>query len=76
IRSVDYSSHIDAFEHSIYSSSMKALQHWTLPEDITHDYYRLIKRWHELKSVLRGEDLSQYQLLVAGFVQKIDDFVF
>ncbi|HCK0614252.1 nitrate/nitrite two-component system sensor histidine kinase NarQ [Vibrio parahaemolyticus] len=76
IRSVDYSSHIDAFEHSIYSSSMKALQHWSVPEDITHDYYRLIMRWHELKSVLRGEDPSQYQLLVAGFVQQIDDFVF
>ncbi|EGR2843177.1 TPA: nitrate/nitrite two-component system sensor histidine kinase NarQ [Vibrio parahaemolyticus] len=76
IRSVDYSSHIDAFEHSIYSPSMKALQHWSVPEDITHDYYRLIMRWHELKSVLRGEDPSQYQLLVAGFVQQIDDFVF
>ncbi len=76
IRSVDYSSHIDAFEHSIYSPSMKALQHWSVPEDITHDYYRLIIRWHELKSVLRGEDPSQYQLLVAGFVKQIDDFVF
>lgn len=76
IKSVDYSSHIDAFEHSIYSPSMKALQHWSVPEDITHDYYRLIMRWHELKSVLRGDNPAEYQLLVAGFVKQIDEFVF
>lgn len=74
--SVDYSSHIDLFEASIYSHSMRALQHWSVPEDITKDYYRLILRWHELKSVLKSQDRSQYLVLVAGFVQQIDAFVF
>ncbi|MED5503451.1 MAG: nitrate/nitrite two-component system sensor histidine kinase NarQ [Pseudomonadota bacterium] len=75
-QSVDYSSHIDLFEQSIYSHSMLALQHWSVPEDITKDYYRLILRWHELKSVLKSQDRGQYLILVAGFVQQIDAFVF
>ncbi|MHA2708372.1 nitrate/nitrite two-component system sensor histidine kinase NarQ [Vibrio owensii] len=74
--SVDYSSHIDLFEQSIYSHSMLALQHWSVPEDITKDYYRLILRWHELKSVLKSQDRDKYLILVAGFVQQIDAFVF
>ncbi|MGR5231151.1 nitrate/nitrite two-component system sensor histidine kinase NarQ [Vibrio rotiferianus] len=75
-KSVDYSSHIDLFEQSIYSHSMLALQHWSVPEDITKDYYRLILRWHELKSVLKSQDRDQYLVLVAGFVKQIDAFVF
>jgi two-component system nitrate/nitrite sensor histidine kinase NarQ len=75
-QSADYSNHIDAFQQSIYSPSMKALQNWEVPEDITQDYYRLINRWHELKSVLKREDPSQYLLLVTGFVDQIDMFVF
>ncbi|CAM2765470.1 nitrate/nitrite two-component system sensor histidine kinase NarQ [Vibrio mytili] len=75
-QSVDYSSHIDTFEHSIYSPSMKSLQHWTVPEDITQDYHRLIERWQALKQVLKGDDPGQYQQLVAGFVEQIDGFVF
>ncbi|MEF1336080.1 nitrate/nitrite two-component system sensor histidine kinase NarQ [Vibrio rotiferianus] len=74
--SVDYSSHIDLFEQSIYSHSMLALQHWSVPEDITKDYYRLILRWHELKSVLKSQDRDRYLVLVAGFVKQIDAFVF
>lgn len=74
--SVDYSSHIDLFEQSIYSHSMLELQHWSVPEDITKDYYRLILRWHELKSVLKSQDRDQYLILVVGFVQQIDAFVF
>ncbi|MGR5236922.1 nitrate/nitrite two-component system sensor histidine kinase NarQ [Vibrio alfacsensis] len=74
--SVDYSSHIVLFERSIYSHSMRALQHWSVPEDITKDYYRLILRWHELKSVLKSQDRTQYLVLVAGFVKQIDAFVF
>ena len=76
IKSVDYAAHIDAFERSIYSPSMKALQSWSVPEDITQDYYGLISRWHELKIVLKRDDPSDYQMLVAGFVQQIDEFVF
>lgn len=76
IQSVDYSDHIETFERSIYSPSMKALQNWSVPEDITQDYYGLIARWHELKLVLKQEDPSDYQMLVAGFVAQIDAFVF
>jgi two-component system nitrate/nitrite sensor histidine kinase NarQ len=72
----DYESHIVMFEHSIYSPSMKALQHWVVPEDITHDYYSLITRWHELKLVLKGDDRERYLELVEGFVNQIDAFVF
>lgn len=72
----DYASHIFLFERSIYSPSMKALQNWTVPQDITDDYYRLIMRWHELKSVLQSEERERYLLLVAGFVGQIDAFVF
>lgn len=74
--STDYAAHIEMFERSIYSPSMKALQHWTVPEDITHDYYNLISRWHELKQVLRSEDKQRYLVLVAKFVNQIDGFVF
>ncbi|MGR5454404.1 nitrate/nitrite two-component system sensor histidine kinase NarQ [Vibrio alfacsensis] len=74
--SVDYASHINLFEGSIYSPSMRALQHWSVPKDITKDYYRLILRWHELKLVLESQDRAQYLVLVAGFVQQIDEFVF
>ncbi|EHH0711811.1 nitrate/nitrite two-component system sensor histidine kinase NarQ [Vibrio vulnificus] len=76
INAQDYSSHIYLFERSIYSPSMKALQNWTVPDDITHDYYRLIMRWHELKEVLQSKDRERYLVLVAGFVSQIDAFVF
>ncbi|KGY11627.1 histidine kinase [Vibrio tubiashii] len=74
--SVDFSTHIEQFERSIYSHSMKSLQNWTVPDDITHDYYRLISRWHELKHVLKGEQREQYLVLVANFVTQIDGFVY
>ena len=54
-QSDNYQYHIFQFERSIYSSSMKALQKWYVPDDITRDYYRLIVRWHELKGVLDGD---------------------
>lgn len=74
--SVDYAEHIEQFEDSIYSPSMKALQHWLVPDDITQDYYRLIARWHELKSILYSEQREQYLPLVEDFVEQIDGFVF
>lgn len=75
-QSSDYSSHIYLFEHSIYSPSMMALQNWTVPEDITQDYYQLIIRWHELKALLKSEKRSEYLVLVPNFVSQIDAFVF
>ncbi|KJY83917.1 histidine kinase [Vibrio galatheae] len=74
--SSDFSNHIVQFERSIYSDSMKALQNWEVPKDITHDYYQLIMRWHELKMVLKSDSRQDYLLLVAGFVNQIDSFVF
>ncbi len=72
----DYLEHIKQFEASIYSPSMKALQNWDVPDDITQDYYQLIMRWHELKTVLRSEEREHYLHLVAAFVNQIDAFVF
>lgn len=74
--STSYIAHIQQFESSLYSPSMKALQRWFVPKDITYDYYDLITRWHELKRVLLGSDRTHYVTLVAGFVKKIDNFVF
>ncbi|MGY3571383.1 nitrate/nitrite two-component system sensor histidine kinase NarQ [Vibrio paucivorans] len=76
ISSVDFSEHIELFERSIYSPSMKALQNWTVPDDITNDYYLLIIRWHELKDVLQSPNNDHYLELVAGFVSQIDAFVY
>ncbi|ASI92932.1 nitrate/nitrite two-component system sensor histidine kinase NarQ [Vibrio mediterranei] len=70
-----YYLHVEQFERSLYSPSMKALQSWDVPEKITQDYYNLIIRWHELKSVLSSDDREQYLLLVADFVDRIDLFV-
>ncbi len=75
-RSIDFASHIDSFDKSIHSPSIKALQNWPVPKDITQDYMGLITRWYELKAVLKGKDPSQYQNLVAGFVLQIDAFVY
>ena len=72
----DFSHHVDLFETSILSPSMQALSAWYVPEDITQDYYALIKRWQTLKTILRSEEKSQYLDLVSGFVEQIDRFVF
>ncbi|MEZ9231664.1 nitrate/nitrite two-component system sensor histidine kinase NarQ [Vibrio amylolyticus] len=74
--SVDVAAHMHQFERSIYSPSMKQLQDFYVPQDITHDYYQLIIRWHELKMVLTSQDKEQYSKVVALFVSQIDDFVF
>ncbi|MFA0443073.1 two-component system sensor histidine kinase NarQ [Vibrio sp. 10N.286.49.C2] len=70
-----YHLHVQQFEASLYSSSMLALQAWDVPEHITHEYYQLIYRWHDLKKVLDGDDRAEYLLLVADFVDRIDHFV-
>ncbi|MGF1696474.1 nitrate/nitrite two-component system sensor histidine kinase NarQ [Vibrio lamellibrachiae] len=72
----NYSSHIYQFERSIYSSSMKQLQGFIVPDDITQDYYRLISRWHQLKKILQSDEKEEYSVVVAKFVSQIDDFVF
>lgn len=74
-KSKDYQTHILLFENSLYSPSMLALLHWTVPKDIQQDYYQLIERWHQLKQVLNGEHKVQYLDQVAPFVSLVDDFV-
>ena len=76
IESVDFHSHIDEFEKSLYSSSMTELVSWAVPTDITVDYYLIIGRWHELKLVLNSDNRQRYLLLVENFVTEIDHFVF
>ncbi|GAL32069.1 nitrate/nitrite sensor protein [Vibrio maritimus] len=73
--SPEFQTHVEKFERSLYSSSMKALQSWDVPEEITQDYYQVIIRWHELKKILLSEDRQQYLHLVADFVDGIDHFV-
>jgi two-component system nitrate/nitrite sensor histidine kinase NarQ len=55
---------------------MKALQAWHVPKDITHDYYSLISRWHELKHVLKSDERDDYLQMLESFVEQIDGFVF
>ncbi|NLS11335.1 nitrate/nitrite two-component system sensor histidine kinase NarQ [Vibrio sp. SM6] len=75
-QSHDFSSHILLFERSIYSPSLKALQGWSVPNDITQDYYQLIHRWHELKYWLVNGQRENYLLAMPEYVSKIDAFVF
>lgn len=74
--SVHYLTHIDEFEQSLYSSSMKALQNWSVPDEITNNYYQLIIRWHQLKEILKSDNNTTYLYEVGGFVEQIDQFVF
>jgi two-component system nitrate/nitrite sensor histidine kinase NarQ len=74
-QSHEFQTHILTFEESLHSSSMKALESWGVPADITNDYYDIIDRWQELKQLLISDDRQQYIDLVADFVEKIDSFV-
>ncbi|MGL6261812.1 nitrate/nitrite two-component system sensor histidine kinase NarQ [Vibrio sp. WXL210] len=75
INSTDFTFHIEQFEQSINSTSMRALDDWRVPKHISNDYFQLVMRWQELKQVLEGEAPQQYLPLVASFVAQIDDFV-
>ncbi|MDN3702053.1 nitrate/nitrite two-component system sensor histidine kinase NarQ [Vibrio artabrorum] len=76
IESIDFNSHIQEFERSLYSPSMTKLVSWNVPSDIIQDYYLIIGRWHELKQVLSSQDRKHYLVLVEKFVTEIDHFVF
>jgi two-component system nitrate/nitrite sensor histidine kinase NarQ len=71
-----YPQHIALFEQSLHSPSMKALQHWIVPDMITQDYHRIITRWMDLKQVLQSADNVIYLSQVADFVSQVDRFVF
>lgn len=75
-QSHEFQTHIVTFEESLHSPSMKALESWGVPADITNDYYEIIDRWQELKQLLISDNRQQYIGLVADFVGKIDGFVY
>jgi len=74
--SSDYETHIEIFEESLFSPTMKALQHWTVPEDIQQNYLDITVRWKQLKGLLQSDQREDYLNLVAGFVGQIDLFVY
>jgi two-component system nitrate/nitrite sensor histidine kinase NarQ len=75
-QSPEFNAHIFTFEESLHSPSMKALESWSVPADITNDYYEIISRWQELKQILISDHRHQYIDLAADFVGKIDRFVY
>lgn len=68
--------HLDQFEQSLFSPSMAALEHWTVPTDIKVHYYNLIGRWENLHPELYSGDQRIFLSEVANFVDRIDRFVF
>ncbi|MCW8328124.1 nitrate/nitrite two-component system sensor histidine kinase NarQ [Photobacterium sp. SDRW27] len=68
--------HLDQFEQSLFSPSMAALEHWTVPTDIKVHYYNLIGRWETLHPLLHNGEKQRFLDEVANFVDRIDGFVF
>ncbi|KMV31321.1 histidine kinase [Photobacterium swingsii] len=71
-----FDDHLDQFEQSLFSPSMAALEHWTVPADIQRHYYNLIDRWESLNPSLATENEMRFVHEVATFVDNIDRFVF
>ncbi|OZS43778.1 nitrate/nitrite two-component system sensor histidine kinase NarQ [Photobacterium sanguinicancri] len=71
-----FNEHLDQFEQSLFSPSMAALEHWTVPADIQRHYYKLIDRWESLNPSLAIENETRFVQEVATFVDNIDRFVF
>ncbi|MDO6497592.1 nitrate/nitrite two-component system sensor histidine kinase NarQ [Photobacterium sanguinicancri] len=71
-----FNDHLDQFEQSLFSPSMAALEHWTVPADIQRHYYSLINRWENLNPSLATENETRFVHEVATFVDNIDRFVF
>ncbi|UAB72540.1 nitrate/nitrite two-component system sensor histidine kinase NarQ [Vibrio sp. SCSIO 43132] len=74
--SLDFELHVEQFEQSLFSPSMSALKHWTVPEDIQTDYVLIIQRWEQLNGLLLSQQNDVYLTQVADFVEQIDEFVF
>ncbi|OAN13909.1 nitrate/nitrite two-component system sensor histidine kinase [Photobacterium jeanii] len=74
--SAQLNDHLDQFEQSLFSPSMAALEHWTVPADIQLHYYNLIDRWESLNPSLLSGDHDAFLAEVATFVDNIDRFVF
>ena len=68
--------HLDMFEKSLFSPSMAALEHWTVPTNIKMHYYNLIGRWEDLHPLLHDGNERLFLSEVAKFVDRIDQFVY
>ncbi|KHT64096.1 histidine kinase [Photobacterium gaetbulicola] len=68
--------HLDMFEKSLFSPSMAALEHWTVPTNIKMHYYNLIGRWEDLHPLLHNGNERLFLSEVANFVDRIDQFVY
>ena len=68
--------HLEHFEQSLFSPSMAALAHWTVPRSIQQHYDHLIARWHDLYPLLQNGHEAQFLTDVARFVDRIDQFVY
>ncbi|MGF1680462.1 nitrate/nitrite two-component system sensor histidine kinase NarQ [Photobacterium minamisatsumaniensis] len=68
--------HLDQFERSLFSPSMAALEHWTVPTDIKVHYYNLIGRWESLHPLLHNGNERAFLGEVKQFVDRIDQFVY
>ncbi|MDP2572209.1 nitrate/nitrite two-component system sensor histidine kinase NarQ [Vibrio penaeicida] len=73
--SLDFNLHVEQFESSLFSPSMSALRHWTVPADIQQEYMLIIQRWQQLNTLLHSQQNDVYLSQVADFVQQIDEFV-
>ncbi|GLQ72499.1 nitrate/nitrite two-component system sensor histidine kinase NarQ [Vibrio penaeicida] len=74
--SLDFNLHVEQFENSLFSPSMSALRHWTVPADIQQEYMLIIQRWQQLNTLLHSQQNDVYLSQVADFVEQIDEFVF
>ncbi|MGR5064380.1 nitrate/nitrite two-component system sensor histidine kinase NarQ [Photobacterium sp. DNB22_13_2] len=68
--------HLDMFEQSLFSPSMAALDHWTVPTNIKMHYYNLIGRWEDLHPLLHDGNERLFLSEVVNFVDRIDQFVY
>jgi two-component system nitrate/nitrite sensor histidine kinase NarQ len=71
----EYELHLRQFEFSLFSDSMKDLNHWMVPDDIKADYRNIVMRWTQLIDLLESEERTDYLPLVSDFVSRIDSFV-
>ncbi|CAM3105080.1 nitrate/nitrite two-component system sensor histidine kinase NarQ [Vibrio rarus] len=68
--------HIEQFERSLFSPSMKSLQSWNVPADIQSNYQTIVNRWQVMKQLLLSKQYDEYRQHVPIFVSRIDKFVF
>ena len=45
--SLDFNLHVEQFESSLFSPSMSALRHWTVPADIQQEYMLRHNKWKQ-----------------------------